>query len=106
MPQILVSSSGSSKVSWNRWLGIQVQGFGNALQNWDFAKAQLWALDVNYWSLSNTWQGHLLEQNRNIQGSKNKYYVFIQISNIFNLESNTNTSTDQVWLEAAEHSNS
>lgn len=35
-------------------MGIQVQGFGNALQNWDFAKAQLCALDVNYWSLSNT----------------------------------------------------
>lgn len=54
----------SVEVGWNRWLVPQLQGSSIVGQNPESAKVQLWALDMDYWSLPDTWQDYLLEQVR------------------------------------------
>lgn len=54
----------SRKVGWNRRVVWQEQGSSNVHQNRDSTEVQLWALNVNYWTLPNTGQAHHLEHNR------------------------------------------
>lgn len=54
----------SNEVGWYRWLVRQLQGSSIVRQNLDFAKVQLWNLNMDYWSLPDTWQDHLLERIR------------------------------------------
>lgn len=49
---------------WNRRVVWQEQGSRNVRQNRDSTEVQLWALNVNYWTLPNTGQAHHLEHNR------------------------------------------